>query len=159
MRGGTGSSHSSQPWISILALCRPFLSTQICRGSLSSAMCRESWRSMPNSHHWREAASEGLEFRCQFTPQEHRGSLRTAIQGWQHWQQESSRQFSRCEENVRMVVEPGKTYIRTLRTIGPVHDALALQIRLNAALSATALHPPGLPACAIVLIRKLRSSL
>ena len=58
-----------------------------------------------------------------------------------------------------MVIEPDKTYIRTLRAIGPVRDALALQMRLNGALSATTLRPSGLPAYAVVLIRKLCSPL
>jgi hypothetical protein len=53
-----------------------------------------------------------------------------------------------------MIVEPGQIYIRHLRATGPAGDAFALQTRLGYALAAADLHPAGLPATAIICIRR-----
>ncbi len=58
-----------------------------------------------------------------------------------------------------MIVEPGKTYIGKVRATSNERDTLALQLRLGSTLSATNLHPPGLPARAILCIRKFRDPL
>lgn len=57
-----------------------------------------------------------------------------------------------------MLVGSGKTHIRTLRARSNERDALALRLRLDAALSAMDLHPPGLPSSAIVCVRGLRTT-
>ncbi|HEV2861676.1 MAG TPA: hypothetical protein VGX48_11760 [Pyrinomonadaceae bacterium] len=57
-----------------------------------------------------------------------------------------------------MLVGSGKTHIRRLRARSHERDALALRLRLNAALSAMDLHPPGVPASAIVCVRGLRTT-
>lgn len=54
-----------------------------------------------------------------------------------------------------MLVEPGKTYVRRLRAAGDGRDALALRLRLERALSGADLHPKGLPADAILCVRRL----
>ena len=58
-----------------------------------------------------------------------------------------------------VIAEPGKTYIGKVRATSRERDALALQLRLASMLSATDLHPPGLPASAIVCIRTMRDPL
>lgn len=57
-----------------------------------------------------------------------------------------------------MLVESGKTHVRTLRARTSERDALALRLRLDAALSAMDLHPPGVPSSAIVCVRGLRTT-
>jgi len=54
-----------------------------------------------------------------------------------------------------MIVEPGKTYVRRLRAVSAERDALALRLRLERALSAADFRPPGLPASAVLCVRKL----
>ena len=54
-----------------------------------------------------------------------------------------------------MIVEPGKTYVRRLRAVTAERDALALRLRLERALAAADLHPPGLSPSAVLCVRKL----
>jgi len=58
-----------------------------------------------------------------------------------------------------VIAEPGKTYIGKVRATSRERDTLALQLRLASLLSATDLHPPGLPASAIICIRTMRDPL
>jgi len=58
-----------------------------------------------------------------------------------------------------MFVEPDNTYINKLRATSGARDPLALRIRLERALAGARLHPPGLPASAILCVRKLRDPL
>jgi hypothetical protein len=54
-----------------------------------------------------------------------------------------------------MIVEPGKTYVRRLRAVSAERDALALRLRLERTLSGADFHPPGLPAGAVLCVRRL----
>jgi hypothetical protein len=58
-----------------------------------------------------------------------------------------------------MRVEPGKTYIGTVRLSSPERDVLALQLRLDHALAAMDLHLAGLPPSAILCVRALADPL
>lgn len=57
-----------------------------------------------------------------------------------------------------MIVEPGKTYVRRVRSRTAERDTLAHRLRLGGALASMSLHPPGLPAASIVCVRRLRAS-
>jgi hypothetical protein len=54
-----------------------------------------------------------------------------------------------------MNLEPGKTYVRRLSAVSRERDALALRLRLERALAGADFHPPGLPASAILCVRRL----
>jgi hypothetical protein len=54
-----------------------------------------------------------------------------------------------------MIPEPGKTYVRRLSAVSRERDALALRLRLERALAGADFHPPGLPASAILCVRRL----
>jgi hypothetical protein len=54
-----------------------------------------------------------------------------------------------------MIPEPGKTYVRRLSAVSRERDALALRLRLERALTGADFHPPGLPASAILCVRRL----
>lgn len=54
-----------------------------------------------------------------------------------------------------MNLEPGKTYVRRLSAVSRERDALALRLRLERALTGADFHPPGLPASAILCVRRL----
>ncbi len=54
-----------------------------------------------------------------------------------------------------MNLEPGKTYVRRLSAVSCERDALALRLRLERALAGADFHPPGLPASAILCVRRL----
>lgn len=54
-----------------------------------------------------------------------------------------------------MNLEPGKTYVRRLSAVGRGRDALALRLRLERALAGADFNPPGLPASAILCVRRL----
>jgi hypothetical protein len=55
--------------------------------------------------------------------------------------------------------ETGKTYVGRLQARGSSCDALALRVRLGSALAAADLHPPALPASAVLCVRELRDPL
>lgn len=57
-----------------------------------------------------------------------------------------------------MNLEPGKTYVRRLSAVSRERDALALRLRLERALAGADFHPPGLPASAILCVRRLSDS-
>jgi hypothetical protein len=54
-----------------------------------------------------------------------------------------------------MNLEPGKTYVRRLSAVSRERDALALRLRLERALKGADFNPPGLPASAILCVRRL----
>src|SRR5215213_1471090 len=54
-----------------------------------------------------------------------------------------------------MNLEPGKTYVRRLSAVSVERDALALRMRLERALAGADFNPPGLPASAILCVRRL----
>src|SRR3954469_19655693 len=54
-----------------------------------------------------------------------------------------------------MTLEPGKTYVRRLSAVSRERDATALRLRLERALAGADFHPPGLPASAILCVRRL----
>ncbi len=54
-----------------------------------------------------------------------------------------------------MKLEPGKTYVRKLSAVSLERDATALRLRLERALVGADFHPPGLPASAILCVRRL----
>ena len=58
-----------------------------------------------------------------------------------------------------MRVEPGKTYVQRLHAVVRARDARAHEARLRHALAALDLHPRGLPAQAVVCLRRLRAPL
>lgn len=58
-----------------------------------------------------------------------------------------------------MFIEPGTTYVNKLRAASGAEDTLALRIRYERALAGARLDPPGLPASAILCVRKLRDPL
>lgn len=54
-----------------------------------------------------------------------------------------------------MNLEPGKTYVRRLSVVSRERDALSLRLRLERAFTGADFHPPGLPASAILCVRRL----
>ncbi|MFL6254451.1 MAG: hypothetical protein ACJ74T_05490, partial [Pyrinomonadaceae bacterium] len=54
-----------------------------------------------------------------------------------------------------MTLEPGKTYVRRLSAVSRERDALLLRLRLERALAGADFNPPGLPASAILCVRRL----
>src|SRR4051812_48079499 len=54
-----------------------------------------------------------------------------------------------------MNLEPGKTYVRRLSAVSHERDATALRMRLERALAGADFNPPGLPASAILCVRRL----
>lgn len=54
-----------------------------------------------------------------------------------------------------MTLEPGKTYVRRLSAVSSERDALLLRLRLERALAGADFNPPGLPASAILCVRRL----
>jgi hypothetical protein len=54
-----------------------------------------------------------------------------------------------------MKLEPGKTYVRRLSAVSRERDALALRLRLERAFAGADFNPPGLPASAILCVRRL----